>query len=135
MQDAYCCCVGLVGLFLIFLVLFLVRLLNFFALDAYKSCTTSPGAKLRLCGRQGRIYNGKNDTSVPGQPLRMRIRGLPFLNLRGQPFLQHEVMGKKCQYELNELLLTTVNRTRITRRRERMQFERTQISVCTPPRS
>ena len=44
---------------------------------------------------QRRIYNGTNGTSVPGLPLKMRIiEPIPFLNFRGQPFLQREVMGK-----------------------------------------
>ena len=41
-------------------------------------------------------------SSVPGLPLKMKIRGLPFLNLRGLPFLQREVMGKNvCMNEMN----------------------------------
>ena len=42
-----------------------------------------------------------NGTSVPGLPLKVKIRGLPFLNLRGLPFLQCEVIVQKCLYELN----------------------------------
>ena len=44
--------------------------------------------------KQRRIYNGTNGASVPGIPLKMRIRPLPFLNSRGLPFLLRELIGK-----------------------------------------